>query len=58
MGFGIMFSHAYRSGLNTGRKEGGGLNELLLAWRDFFIVGLPRSNVLFYGGFFNHEIFF
>lgn len=35
MGFGIMFSHAYRSGLNTGRKEGGGLNELLLAWRDF-----------------------
>lgn len=32
MGLGIMFSHAYRSGLNTRRKEEGGLNELLLAW--------------------------
>lgn len=44
MGLGIMFSHAYRSGLNTGRKEGrGGLNELLRV--EIFIVGLPRNSV-------------
>lgn len=43
MGLGIMFSHAYRSGLNTGRKEEGGVNELLHG--EIFIVGLPRNSV-------------